>query len=91
MKFLYMHSTADGVPFYIGVGRQDRAFNVTRKRMPAHFEIAQRAGRVDVQALGMSDDEALACEFMLISFCRLAGFQLANKNCGGAGARSQGT
>ena len=84
MHYLYLHSTLDGEPFYVGVGSKLCAMNTTRPEA-AHAKAARHG--VVVTLLPMeTEHEALACEVIAIALFRLAGFNLINRNNGGAGA-----
>lgn len=85
--YTYMHSKkSDGIPFYIGKGKERRAYN-TKGRSASWNKIVNENGIiVTIIAKWEREEDAFSHEKLLISCMNDIGIVLCNKISGGQGA-----
>lgn len=84
--YVYYHRRAsDNLPFYIGKGKEIRAWNIHRRNR--HWKrVANKYGlKVELIREGMSEKEAFTLETQLIAYGKNVGWPLTNKTTGGEG------
>ena len=88
--YTYLHCSPDGVPFYVGKGCKQRAFNLLSSRNKDHRNIVSKHGAKNIGVFVFpcdSEDQALTDEVQQIAQLRNEGYELANYSNGGDGTR----
>ena len=84
--YIYVHCKPTGMPFYVGKGHGNRAYNLTRKEWHAH--VVEKYGIENIQIfvhVCESEAHAYICERWLISYGRAHKWPLVNLTDGGEG------
>jgi len=86
MYYTYAHYTPNGEIFYIGKGKEDRAFS-RHDRSYKWREIVQKARGISIEILADWDteEEAFSHEMLLIDCFKSMGANLVNQSNGGVG------
>jgi len=86
---VYIHKRPDGTPFYIGKGRQRRAFDFAPSRRTTHHKnIVAKYGRENIHIYVIdceSEDHAFSLETAMIACYRKESVALVNLTDGGEG------
>ena len=87
--YVYTHSDAAGVPFYVGKGQGNRAYVLHRRRNPYHQRKVASVGAANVRIdlfPAPTEAEAFRREVELIRWLTATGHVLTNLTPGGEGA-----
>jgi hypothetical protein len=92
LHYVYVHHRADdGLPFYVGKGKHKRAWSKDGRNRHWHRVCVKHGYYVQIIAQGMSDEDALDMEIMLIGKLRkLYSGSIVNVTDGGDGSVLKG-
>jgi len=86
MYYVYIHKRCDsGMPFYVGKGKNDRAYSKKNRNKHWHHIVESCGYNVEVLINGVDEEFAFFCEQEVIDKYRRLGYTLANYTNGGEG------
>jgi len=84
--YTYIHTTPDGIVFYVGKGTGRRVYSMRDRTLKWREVVEEHAGvTMKIVARFATEQEAFAHEIELISMYKAAGYELVNLTSGGRG------
>ena len=90
VHYVYIHSGNDGVPYYVGMGKNNRAHTFKGRNHQWHIAVYKNGLNVTLVKDGLSQEEAFKLEKETIAELRNNGIELVNETEGGLGRLQKG-